>query len=457
MLPEAKTAIVLHFCQGSSQISLRYAGIKMNKNLVCNNSIVIEKVMGREIIDSRGNPTVEAMVYLSDGSVGKAAVPSGASTGIYEAVELRDKDERYMGKGVTKAVNNINEVLEKAIVNRSPFNQLVIDKLLIEADGTENKGKLGANAILAVSLAVSRAAAESLNMPYYAYVGGISGNTMPVPMMNILNGGAHSKNSIDCQEFMILPLGASSFGAGLRMCCEVYHHLAGILEEKGLSTAVGDEGGFAPDLSGEEEAIEIILQAIEKAGYTYGRDKDFMISLDVAASEWKDPENGSGFYILPKQNKQYNRTELIEKWTELIEKYPIYSIEDPLDEDDIEGWVRLTNQIGDKVILVGDDLFVTNPSRLRQGILEGYANAILIKPNQIGTLSETIEAIKMAKAGGYKTIMSHRSGETEDTTIADLSVALNTGHIKTGAPCRAERTAKYNRLLRIEEEIKNFS
>ncbi len=429
----------------------------MNKNLVCNNCIVIEKVMGREIIDSRGNPTVEAMVYLSDGSVGIAAVPSGASTGIYEAVELRDKDQRYMGKGVTKAVSNINVVLEKAIVNRSPFNQLVIDKLLIEADGTENKGKLGANAILAVSLAVSRAAAESLNMPYYAYVGGISGNTMPVPMMNILNGGAHSKNSIDCQEFMILPLGASSFGTGLRMCCEVYHHLAAILEEKGLSTAVGDEGGFAPDLSGEEEAIEIILQAIEKAGYTYGRDKDFMISLDVAASEWKDPENGSGFYILPKQNKQYNRTELIEKWTELIEKYPMYSIEDPLDEDDIEGWVRLTKQIGDKVILVGDDLFVTNPSRLRQGILEGYANAILIKPNQIGTLSETIEAIKMAKAAGYKTIMSHRSGETEDTTIADLSVALNTGHIKTGAPCRAERTAKYNRLLRIEEEIKNFS
>lgn len=429
----------------------------MNKNLVCNNCIVIEKVIGREIIDSRGNPTVEAMVYLSDGSVGIAAVPSGASTGIYEAVELRDKDERYMGKGVTKAVSNINVVLEKAIVNRSPFNQLVIDKLLIEADGTENKGKLGANAILAVSLAVSRAAAESLNMPYYAYVGGISGNTMPVPMMNILNGGAHSKNSIDCQEFMILPLGASSFGTGLRMCCEVYHHLAAILEEKGLSTAVGDEGGFAPDLGGEEEAIEIILQAIEKAGYTYGRDKDFMISLDVAASEWKDPENGSGFYILPKQNKQYNRTELIEKWTELIEKYPIYSIEDPLDEDDIEGWVRLTKQIGDKVILVGDDLFVTNPSRLRQGILEGYANAILIKPNQIGTLSETIEAIKMAKAAGYKTIMSHRSGETEDTTIADLSVALNTGHIKTGAPCRAERTAKYNRLLRIEEEIENFS
>ncbi len=429
----------------------------MNKNLVCNNCIVIEKVMGREIIDSRGNPTVEAMVYLSDVSVGIAAVPSGASTGIYEAVELRDKDQRYMGKGVTKAVSNINVVLEKAIVNRSPFNQLVIDKLLIEADGTENKGKLGANAILAVSLAVSRAAAESLNMPYYAYVGGISGNTMPVPMMNILNGGAHSKNSIDCQEFMILPLGASSFGTGLRMCCEVYHHLAAILEEKGLSTAVGDEGGFAPDLSGEEEAIEIILQAIEKAGYTYGRDKDFMISLDVAASEWKDPENGSGFYILPKQNKQYNRTELIEKWTELIEKYPIYSIEDPLDEDDIEGWVRLTKQIGDKVILVGDDLFVTNPSRLRQGILEGYANAILIKPNQIGTLSETIEAIKMAKAAGYKTIMSHRSGETEDTTIADLSVALNTGHIKTGAPCRAERTAKYNRLLRIEEEIENFS
>lgn len=429
----------------------------MDKHLVKNNCIVIEKVMGREIIDSRGNPTVEAMVYLSDGSVGVAAVPSGASTGIYEAVELRDEDERYLGKGVTKAVDNINIILSKAIISRSPYNQLVIDKLLIEADGSENKGVLGANAILSVSLAVSRAAADSLNMPFFTYVGGISGNTIPVPMMNILNGGAHSKNSIDCQEFMILPLGATSFAAGLRMCCEVYHTLAGILDKKGLSTAVGDEGGFSPDLSGEDEAIDIILEAIEQAGYTHGKENDFMISLDVAASEWKDPENGSGFYILPKQNKQYNRTQLIEKWVKMIEKYPIYSIEDPLDEDDIEGWIRLTKLIGDKVMIVGDDLFVTNPSRLKQGILEGYANAILIKPNQIGTLSETIEAIKIAKTAGYKTVMSHRSGETEDTTIADLSVALNTGHIKTGAPCRAERTAKYNRLLRIEEEIKYFS
>jgi enolase len=415
------------------------------------NNLCIEKVIGREVIDSRGNPTVEAEVLLCDGSVGRAAVPSGASTGIFEAVELRDKDNRYLGKGVTKAVDNVNVVLSKAILHQSPFNQLKIDELLMQADGSRNKEKLGANAILAVSLAVSKAAAASRKIPYHVYVGGISGNTMPIPMMNILNGGAHAKNSIDCQEFMIVPVGAKSFQEALRQCCEVYHKLADILHRKGLSSLVGDEGGFAPDLKNEEEAIELMLDAIRTAGYTSGRQGDFMISLDVAASEWKDQEQGKSYYYLPKQKVSYNRLQLIERWEQLIDKYPIYSIEDPLDEEDIAGWIQLTKQVGHKVLLVGDDLFVTNPDRLKQGIVEGYGNTILIKPNQIGTLSETIETIKMAKANGYKTIMSHRSGETEDTTIADLAVALNTGHIKTGAPCRGERTAKYNRLLRIEE------
>ncbi len=353
--------------------------------------IVIERVIGREVIDSRGNPTVEAEVYFNDGTVGIADVPSGASTGIYEAVELRDNDERYLGKGVTKAVDNINNIINSVLVGKSPFNQKEIDRLMIEADGTNNKGKLGANAILAVSLAVSKAAAY-YGMSYYTYIGGISGNTMPIPMMNILNGGAHSKNSLDTQEFMILPVGASSFGVGVRRCCEVYNKLAGLLNSKGLSTAVGDEGEFAPDLASEE-------------------------------------------------------------WCDLIQKYPIFAIEDPLDEEDFEGWRILTEKIGDKVILVGDDLFVTNVDRLRTGINEKLGNAILIKPNQICSLSETIEAIKMAKANGFKTIMSHRSGETEDTSIADLAVGLNTGLIKTGAPCRGERTAKYNRLIRIEDEI----
>lgn len=417
--------------------------------------ICIEKVVGREVIDSRGNPTVEAEVYLNNGIMDMADVPSGASTGIYEAVELRDNDERYMGKGVTKAVDNINTIISPLLSGKSPFNQKEIDKLMIESDGTGNKGKLGANAILAVSLAVSKVAARCIGIPYYLYVGGISGNTMPVPMMNILNGGAHSKNSIDAQEFMILPVGATSFSNGVRMCCEVYHNLAKLLNEKGLSTAVGDEGGFAPDLNSEDEAIDVILEAIKKSGYTAGKDKDFMISLDVAASEWKDEEKGNGYYYLPKKKEHYSRNDLIKKWKEMTEKYPIYSIEDPLDEEDFEGWAELTREIGDKVILVGDDLFVTNVERLNTGIKQGLGNAILIKPNQIGTLSETIEAIKMAKNAGFKTIMSHRSGETEDTSIADLSVALNTGHIKTGAPCRGERTAKYNRLIRIEDEIYN--
>lgn len=415
--------------------------------------IVIEKVIGREVIDSRGNPTVEAEVHLNDGSVGIADVPSGASTGIFEAIELRDKDERYNGKGVLKAVENINVIISKLLVGHSPFNQKAIDNLMIQADETKNKAKLGANAILAVSLAVSKAAAEHYKMPYFSYVGGISGNTMPIPMMNILNGGAHSKNSIDCQEFMIVPVGAECFAKGLRMCCEVYHKLAALLTVKGHSTAVGDEGGFAPDLKDEDEAIQIILEAITNAGYKYGKDKDFMISLDVAASEWKDKENGQGFYVLPKKRENYTREMLIEKWIDMVNKYPIFSIEDPLDEEDYEGWKTLTEKTGDKVILVGDDLFVTNTERLAYGISEGCGNAILIKPNQIGSLSETIDAIKLAKANGFKTIMSHRSGETEDSSIADLAVALNTGLIKTGAPCRGERTAKYNRLIRIEEKI----
>ena len=419
--------------------------------------IVIEKVIGREVIDSRGNPTVEAEVHLNYGSIGIADVPSGASTGIFEAVELRDNDARYNGKGVLKAVENINVIISKLLVGHSPFNQRVIDDMMIQADGTKNKGKLGANAILAVSLAVSKAAAAHYKMPYFTYVGGISGNTMPIPMMNILNGGAHSKNSIDCQEFMIVPVGAESFEKGLRMCCEVYHKLAALLNVKGYSTAVGDEGGFAPDLKDEDEAIQIILEAIKNAGYQYGRDKEFMISLDVAASEWKDKENGPGYYVHPKKKESYTRNMLIEKWEEMVKKYPIFSIEDPLDEEDYEGWKLLTEKIGNQVILVGDDLFVTNTERLAFGIKEGCGNAILIKPNQIGSLSETIEAIKLAKANGFKTIMSHRSGETEDSSIADLAVALNTGLIKTGAPCRGERTAKYNRLIRIEDTILNNS
>lgn len=416
-------------------------------------NIIIEKVIGREIIDSRGNPTVQAEVYLNDGSYGIASVPSGASTGIYEAVELRDNDERYNGKGVMKAVNNIDISLSKAIEYCSPFNQANIDTLLLNADGTNNKSVMGANAILAVSLAVSKAAADHLNIPYYRYIGGVNGNTLPIPMMNILNGGAHSKNTIDCQEFMILPVGATSFAMGLRMCCEVYHKLAGLLNAHGFSTAVGDEGGFAPNLKSEEEALQIIVEAINKAGYTTGKCNDFMISLDVAASEWKDQENGTGFYYLPKQKKNYSRQQLIERWCELVDKYPIFSIEDPLDEEDYDGWKMLTEKIGDKVLLVGDDLFVTNVERLKNGIKEKMGNAILIKPNQIGSLSETIEAVRLAKENGFKTIISHRSGETEDTSIADLAVGLNTGFIKTGAPCRAERTAKYNRLLKIEDEI----
>lgn len=419
-----------------------------------NNYYEIVDVRAREVMDSRGNPTVEVEVELENGKMGRAIVPSGASTGEFEAVELRDGGDRYLGKGVEKAVSNINEILAEEIMCRNALRQHEIDTVLMNVDGTKNKSKIGANAILGVSMAVAHAAAGGQGVPLYRYIGGVSGNVMPVPMMNILNGGAHSSNSVDVQEFMILPVGACCFREGLRRCVEVYHTLKSLLKARGLSVAVGDEGGFAPDLSSDREVIETILEAIEKAGYTYGEGKDFMISLDVAASEWKNTKAGIGHYLLPKAGKEYTTDELISHWEHMIEEYPIYSIEDPLDEEDWEGWKKLTERIGKKVILVGDDLFVTNVERLKKGIEMGAGNAILIKPNQIGSLSETMEAIKLAKKHGFKTIMSHRSGETEDTTIADLAVGLNTGLIKTGAPCRGERTAKYNRLLRIEEELK---
>jgi len=409
----------------------------------------IERVIGREIIDSRGNPTVEAEVWLSDGTAGRGAAPSGASTGIFEAHELRDGDEmRYCGKGVTKSVNNINTTLNTALKGVNAADTAVVDKTLINTDGTENKSRMGANAMLAVSLAAARAAAAHYRMPLYKFIGGVNAVKMPVPMMNILNGGAHASNNLDVQEFMIIPQGADSFRSGLRQCAEVYHNLAKILKIKGLSTGVGDEGGFAPDLSGEEEAIELILEAVERSGYRPG--KDFTIALDAASSEWKSDKCG---YYLPK--KKLNRTsdELIEEWKILCGKYPIVSIEDPLDEEDWDGWKKLTCELGGKVKLVGDDLFVTNPKRLRDGIDKGCANSILIKLNQIGTLTETLATIRLAKENGYGTIISHRSGETEDAFIADLAVAVNAGQIKTGAPCRSERTAKYNRLLRIEEQL----
>ena len=414
----------------------------------------IEKVVGREIIDSRGNPTIETEVTVETETTGKkstarAAAPSGASTGEFEAIELRDGGERYGGNGVQQAVGNVNTRIAKALVGRNVLRQENLDALMLELDGTENKGSLGANAILSVSLACAKAAAKALQMPLYRYVGGVNAVTIPVPMMNILNGGAHSDNNLDVQEFMILPIGADSITEGIRWCAEVYHHLKKLLKNRGLSVAVGDEGGFAPNIANEEEAIQLIMEAITKAGYSCGRGKQFMISLDAAASEWKG--NAPGEYYLPKSGKRYTTDELIVHWEKMIRRFPIYSIEDPLDEEDWDGWKRLTEKVGDKVILVGDDLFVTNPVRLNKGISMGCGNAILIKPNQIGTLSETMEAIRMAKEHGYETIMSHRSGETEDTTIADLSVGLGSDLIKTGAPCRGERTAKYNRLIRIEE------
>ena len=410
---------------------------------------VIEKVIGREIIDSRGNPTVEAEVWLSDGTAGRGAAPSGASTGIYEALELRDGDEnRYCGKGVQKAVSNVNTTLNTALKGINAADTHTVDNAILNADGTPDKSKLGANAMLAVSLAAAKAAANHYRMPVYRFLGGVNGRKLPMPMMNILNGGAHAANNLDVQEFMIIPKGAESFREGLRQCAEVYHRLAKILKAKSLSTGVGDEGGFAPNLSGEEEAIELILEAVEAAGYKAGT--DFAIALDAASSEWK--ADGKG-YFLPKKKLSRTADELIEEWKRLCEKYPIVSIEDPLDEEDWDGWKKLTEQLGSKVKLVGDDLFVTNPARLRKGIENGCANSILIKLNQIGTVSETLSAIALAKENGYGTIISHRSGETEDTFIADLAVAVNAGQIKTGAPCRSERTAKYNRLIRIEEQL----
>lgn len=414
------------------------------------NFLQIEKVCGREILDSRGNPTVEAEVVLADGSMGRGAAPSGASTGEFEALELRDGDKgRYLGKGVTKAVNNINTVINEAVCGMDASDIYAVDRAMILADGTGDKSRLGANAILAVSIAAARAASAGLDIPLYRFLGGISGNRMPVPMMNILNGGAHAANTVDVQEFMIMPVGAPSFREALRWCAEVFHSLSALLKAKGLATSVGDEGGFAPDLASDEEAIKYIIGAVEKAGYT--PKKDFMIAIDAAASEWKGGEKGK--YILPKAKTEYTSDGLIAHWKELIEKYPIISIEDALDEEDWEGWQMLTGELGGRVQLVGDDLFVTNTERLKKGIELGCGNSILIKLNQIGSVSETLEAIKMAHNAGYTAVASHRSGETADTTIADLAVALNTCQIKTGAPSRSERVAKYNQLLRIEEEL----
>ena len=411
----------------------------------------IEKVIGREIMDSRGNPTVEAEVLLADGTIGRGTAPSGASTGEFEALELRDGDKaRYGGKGVTKAVENINTTINDVLVGLDASDIYAVDRAMLAADGTKDKSNLGANAILAVSIAAARAAAISLDIPLYRFLGGVSGNRLPVPMMNILNGGAHATNTVDTQEFMIMPVGAPTFKEALRWCAEVFHSLAKILKAKGLATSVGDEGGFAPNLSSDDETIETILEAVKAAGYEPG--KDFMIAMDAASSEWKS-EKGKGYYHQPKSGRDFTSDELIQHWADLVEKYPIISIEDALDEEDWEGWQKLTKDLGDKVQLVGDDLFVTNTERLSKGISLGCGNSILIKLNQIGSVSETLEAIKMAHKAGYTAISSHRSGETADTTIADLAVALNTCQIKTGAPSRSERVAKYNQLLRIEEEL----
>lgn len=412
----------------------------------------IEKVYGREILDSRGNPTVEAEVTLIDGTVGRGTAPSGASTGEFEALELRDGDKsRYLGKGTTKAVDNINTKIADVLVGMDASDIYAVDAAMLTLDGTKDKSNLGANAILAVSIATARAASIALDIPLYKFLGGIQGTTLPVPMMNILNGGAHADSAVDTQEFMIMPVGAPSFKEALRWCAEVFHALRGLIKDMGDVTAVGDEGGFAPNkLTSDEEAIEKILEAIRVAGYVPG--KDFMIAMDAASSEWKS-EKGIGYYKQPKSGKEYTSDELIAHWESLVDKYPIISIEDGLDEEDWEGWKKMTAQIGHKVQLVGDDLFVTNTEILSKGIAMGAANSILIKLNQIGSVSETLEAIKMAHKAGYTAISSHRSGETADTTIADLAVALNTCQIKTGAPSRSERVAKYNQLLRIEEEL----
>lgn len=413
--------------------------------------INIKEVHAREVIDSRGNPTVEAEVILYDGTHGFGIAPSGASTGAYEAHELRDKnDKKFNGKGVLLAVGNVNTEINQLLSGINVFDQRKIDRIMVDADGTPDKSRLGANAILAVSIACADAAAKALKIELFRYIGGFALPDTPVPMMNILNGGAHASSSVDIQEFMIVPVGAFTFMDRVRSCCEVYHALKDILKSRGLSTAVGDEGGFAPDLQKDEDAITLIMEAINKAGYN--TDTDFKIALDAAASEWYN----DGYYILPKKGTHYSTHELIEYWKHIANDYPIYSIEDPLDENDWDGWKDLTSAIGSKVLLVGDDLFVTNTVRLLKGIENGCANAILIKPNQIGTLSETIDAIKLARANNYRTIMSHRSGETEDTTIADLAAGLNTGLIKTGAPCRGERTAKYNRLIRIDQRVGEY-
>jgi enolase len=409
---------------------------------------IINDIYAREILDSRGNPTVEVEVFLEGGGWGRAAVPSGASTGAYEAVELRDKDEkRYFGKGVLDAVNNVNAIIAPELVGMDALDQREVDRQLIELDSTPNKSKLGANAILGVSLAVAKAAADALGLPLYRYLGGVNAHTLPVPMMNILNGGKHADNNVDIQEFMVMPAGASTFAEALRMGAEVFHSLKAVLKAKGLGTAVGDEGGFAPDLRSNVEAIEVILEAITKAGYEPG--KDCFIALDPASTElYRD-----GKYVFAGEGVTRTSAEMIDFWADLVEKYPIISIEDGLAEDDWEGWQELTKRLGHKVQLVGDDLFVTNTERLHRGIETGAANAILIKVNQIGTLTETLEAIEMAKKAGYTAVVSHRSGETEDTTIADIVVAVNAGQIKTGAPSRTDRVAKYNQLLRIEEEL----
>ena len=410
----------------------------------------IEKVVAREIIDSRGNPTVEADVYLDDGTIGTGASPSGASTGEFEALELRDGDKsRFGGKGVSKAVENVNTIINDAVVGLNAYDIYAVDKAMIEADGTDGKNKLGANAILAVSIACARAAANCLDIPLYKFIGGVNATTLPVPMMNILNGGAHATNTVDTQEFMIMPVGAPSFREGLRWCTEVFHALQSLLKADGLATSVGDEGGFAPNLKDDDETLGYIIRAIEKAGYVPG--KDFMLAIDAAASEWKGSAKGE--YVQPKSGRKFTSKELVDHWAALAEKYPIISLEDGLDEEDWEGWQYMTEKLGGKIQLVGDDLFVTNTKRLAKGIELGAGNSILIKLNQIGSVSETLEAIKMAHKAGYTAVVSHRSGETEDTTIADLAVALNAGQIKTGAPSRTERVAKYNRLLRIEEEL----
>lgn len=411
-------------------------------------STIITDVIAREIMDSRGNPTIEVDVYLEDGTMGRAAVPSGASTGAYEAVELRDGDKsRYMGKGVLKAVENVNDVIAPEIIGFDALDQVGIDTAMIELDGTPNKAKLGANAILGVSMAVAKAAAEALAMPLYQYLGGFNGKQLPVPMMNILNGGAHADNNVDIQEFMVMPVGATSFAEALAMCSGIYHNLKAVLKAKGLNTAIGDEGGFAPNLASNEDAIKIILEAVEKAGYKPG--EQVCLALDVAATEiYKD-----GKYNLEGEGVVKTSAEMVEFYSQLVEKYPIISIEDGMSEDDWEGWKLLTDKIGSKVQLVGDDLFVTNTERLSRGIAADTANSILVKVNQIGSLTETFDAIEMAKRAGYTAIISHRSGETEDATIADIAVAVNAGQIKTGAPARTDRVAKYNQLLRIEEQL----